>query len=545
MPAKQPDTGRRRKYSVTRHYAYDCMAAANAGQPIPTEDEWKDQIRKQFQPDVQKAYSVVIMFHDSDVERDLDNGYIRPKPLHVHIVIHYTQAIDMSLAITRTGATSAENIRAITSKANLTKAYLYLTHSTEQARREKKFEYDVSRVEVYVRDGHSFDYRQARFGNIPDEDKLEAEQAREAQLYYTQQIVDGEMTVEEVHVRGYIQDEKHVDFDDLLWKRHRAGYEADRAEYMKRMSNEYAKPGVNRSLSMIYIQGPTARGKTNLAEALATRWGGDRPFHSVAAQGEGKTFDFAGNYDGQDVTIVNELAPSYRPEEFCNIFDPIHAASVNSRNYDKPWYARYCINTTSMHLEEFLWQIYLPFAKTRIPVGDKELHGDEQWQKHYESVDTVASKISEMRRRWNVWVVLSERYEYTVIPGGRKTKVITVADIHVRTDAVNPNHCYYLPADQSRMRDGILDNDGKMPWIKVNSLPYRDDNDLPALVDAIEAALRQYYELNGYAVTPWNTPRPSFAALREAKDDAASTAVPAGPTPDEIIDDLQASIDDM
>ena len=496
-----------RYYSFTRNYAYDYEKAILEGRTPPTEDEWKDAMRAFYAPVAQSAHWTLLMFHDKDLIKD-DNGNIIDKGLHLHGIAHYTRSLTFSAAVTRTGVTREENVQPITNKKNLTAALLYLTHSTERARKQKKYEYDVSAVEVYVAPGVNFDYRQARFGNIPESNKLEEERRRDVRLAITMLVKDGVITVEQAQML-YDMDAFKVDFDALMFNQHRTAYEKDRDEFGKRMTQWLT---INqRSLTNIYVQGPSGRSKTEVAVALARYFGDGKPFHLCGTKGKDKTFDFANTYDGEKVSVLNELQGNfYEPAEFCSLFDPIHAATANSRNKDKPWYANFCINTTSVEFERFIWSCYQPYAKDNLPVGDKELSTDKEWQDHYESDENIASKICEIRRRWQIWVELTDVEENgATVP----CAIIRVQKTHF------PAHCFYRDADKANYaKSGI--------WHDFATVPLRSPSDFDWFCKQVDAALHYYYEVlhPDYYVTPWNAPKPDFHSERPFHKSTADKA---------------------
>src|SRR5699024_8596991 len=151
--------------------------------------------------------------------------------------------------------------------------------------------------------------------------------------------------------------------------------------------------------------------------ALAAKWADRRGIHLVAAPGERTTFDFAGTYKGQKVSLFNECGGSdLSVDQFCSIFDPKFASLVNSRNEDKGWTANYCIITTARSIEGWIRDAYTPYAKERIK-GDavKGAKTDADWDVAYTSKPDVADKIRQLRRRFAVHVRLAEGWCYVSI----------------------------------------------------------------------------------------------------------------------------------
>lgn len=146
--AYKQGTDRPRLYFPQRSYQYDSHDANKNFNGL-TESEWKERIREEWTAKNLKAKSVVLIFHDKDVD---DHG--NPKGLHVHAVIHFKDGVAQSAAIKRLGCTCEENC---TEVKNSVGTYKYLLHINEKDILEGKHIYGEECLEISA-DGTKFDY---------------------------------------------------------------------------------------------------------------------------------------------------------------------------------------------------------------------------------------------------------------------------------------------------------------------------------------------------------------------------------------------------
>jgi len=244
----------------------------------------------------------------------------------------------------------------------------------------------------------------------------------------------------------------------------------------------------NRCLTNIFITGCGGLGKSTVGEYLAAEFADSRGVHKPASPGEKTTFDFAGDYSGERVTLFNEFAAAFPVEQFLDVFDPIRATNVNSRNCDKPWFADYGIFTTSRGIEQFIYDMWSPYAKLHIDldrVKFPNLVTNQQWLNAWESSDSeVADKIRQIRRRFAVLVKLEQ---------GK-------ASVFVRLDAFNVPHIYLYDSPQT----------GAEPFALFQQMPFdvNQRTDIKNLVKLVKSAITGYYEVNKYSITPKTVKKP-------------------------------------
>lgn len=147
--AYKQGTDRQRLYFPQRSYDYDSHDANKNFNGL-TENEWKERIREEWKAKNLKAKSVVLIFHDKDI--DTDNGAL--KPLHVHAVVYFKDAIEQSAAIKRLGCSCDRNC---TEVKNSVGTYKYLLHINEEDIKAGKHIYGEECLEIST-DGTKFDY---------------------------------------------------------------------------------------------------------------------------------------------------------------------------------------------------------------------------------------------------------------------------------------------------------------------------------------------------------------------------------------------------
>ena len=492
---------RARNHAWERSYKYEAEAAARAGKPVPTQEEWREQVRNDVRcrvygwidPSTGQVHNPVsswcdLMFHDKDFVID-EHGHASDKGLHVHGVENSKESLLLSTAINRYGVSHELNISPLDKRAYIVERLQYLAHISARAIRDGKYVYDISEVESYVGVGVTHDYRQMISGKAAELKAGETEQKlairREAHVAVREEGIP----LEAIQRTYYAGAENKCMFDENDWAVHRGQYEGDEREWMKAM--ERALSFNNRCLTTIYIEGTGEKNKSAICETYAQRKADRRGVHRVAAPGKKTTFDFADGYNGQRVTIAPESAgSSYTQGQFCDVFDPIHAGKANSRNVDKMWFAEWALLNSSRSLEEFIWGLYRDYAKEAIPGKpdglDNMTEGDAMlaWRDHYEGITSVADAIWQIRRRFALWVRLE---------GDN-------AVIYVRTPDTNYRHCPYF---EDEIEDAL------QAWERFASVPNDGSpSSIEAICDAMDEGVKRYYAVNGYTVTPWTCQRP-------------------------------------
>lgn len=178
--AYKQGTDRQRLYFPQRSYDYDSHDANKNFNGL-TESEWKERIREEWTAKNLKAKSVVLIFHDKDI--DTDNGAL--KPLHVHAVVYFKDAIEQSAAIKRLGCSCDRNC---TEVKNSVGTYKYLLHINEEDIKAGKHIYDEERLEIST-DGTKFDYHK-EISKI-EQEKREEKDRKKLQKKVVDDILEG------------------------------------------------------------------------------------------------------------------------------------------------------------------------------------------------------------------------------------------------------------------------------------------------------------------------------------------------------------------
>lgn len=477
MPRSKTEESSRQWFG-TRSYEYDQQAAARQGVSL-TQEQWRNFIINMMNGLIKTGTIVWLcyIFHDRDPLVDeatgkvvLDEkGNVQLKGLHVHFLVDLRNAKSRSAVVAMFGLSDRRaNLIKFKGAKNRTRWALYLTHSNQRDRIAGKYEYAIAEVFVWTSMAPDPEvwYRGLRSGKLP-EDESAAETERAAfEWTHIRRVASGQESVADA-LRLVMSDEQVIE-DLELGNSPRYGRElkatlleaSDR--YKTDMLEYYATH--HRCLESIYVQASGGLGKTEFARLRAQRKcdaaGSRLGYQLISAKGGGGlTFDPAGNYDGQMVSIANEFALSTMGlDQFKDMFDPINVTSVNSRNTDKVWFPSQFIATTSLDLEEQLAQMFMSWARTQKRRGaEVKGSGDNgrltsvEWEQFYQAQPDMADQIRQVRRRIAVWVKIKALEPVD----GKNPPVPYGAFVYVRDDAYNV--C-------------VLHFDGN-GWLKLKDLP--------------------------------------------------------------------------
>lgn len=471
----KPEEKRFRKYAIQRNYQFETHDENGNLVSDETESEWKSRVIREWTDlETLKALDIAYIFHDKDIN---DDG--TSKGLHVHAVVTFKDSIPQSNAMKLSGCSSKQNCQGVKNKVG---AYRYLIHITEKAINEGKHIYPVEEVVTLSARDKALIYRDAIKHKKTDEDEKDAESAM---IRCLSDVVQGNESVASIR-RMYVEDSFNVAWNLKLWYKQKSTYEQAEREWLQSMQEWYQLH--NRCLTNIYISGIGGVGKSTLGERLAASFADFRGVHKPASPGEKTTFDFAGDYHGELVTLFNEFTAAFPVEQFLDIFDPIRATFVNSRNSDKIWFASYGIFTTSRSLEQFLWDIWTPYSKSKVKLTEavrKKCKKDVDFHLAYERANTeVADKIRQIRRRFAILVKLENGF----------------AHVYFRDDSWNVPHIYFYDSPEV----------GQEPFKLFKSLPF-DVNDIGSIdctIAAIKETIAEYYRYNKLSITPDNVQKP-------------------------------------
>lgn len=320
-----------RGFMLQRSYDYERQ------QTNETEEQWKERITKELDYiyNNERVEYMLFIFHDSDL---LEDGSI--KPLHVHIIIKFKSPRYMQSVATLMRVSRSQNIQQVKS---YTDASRYLIHVSEKALNDKKHIYSIADVTCF--NCNIVDMMQ-RKGKMKEKDTG----LNDLTANLGKQIRDGLITKDEAEV------EIVSSYGETGWRRVRQSFDIDEEEYLRKLGKKAMIEGINRDL--IYSSGPGGIGKSSTTRLISQHFMDSRGIHKVSAGGKRLTFDFAGTYNGEKVTIANDLDSSYfHYRDFFAMFDPYEYAPSKSRNKDKHWLAKKCFITNSKPLGQWVFDL--------------------------------------------------------------------------------------------------------------------------------------------------------------------------------------------
>lgn len=481
-----------RRFDVQRNYQFETHDADGNQISDITENEWCNKVTSEILSLFENSNitEVFYIFHDSDIN---DDG--TSKGLHVHLVVTFKEAHTQTAVVKLLLASSVHNCTPCDSYVD---SLRYLIHVSESALNEMKHIYSVNDVHGWKldEDGNVIsvtvqDFKEAMSRKNTKKARKEQKKVKDSCVVA---VMSGDSIISDV--RGVYEDDTcNVGLTSVDYIKDKHIYREASVEWLERITEFYQNHSC--PLTTIYISGGGGTGKTELAKALASKWADSHGIHVVSAPGKSTTFDFAGNYRGERVSIFNELALSFPVEQFLSIFDPLNAMPVNSRNFDKLYFANYSIFTTSVPLETFIYNLWLPYAKanSKVPVkvrnnliknGVDESYWLNAYQQYLPQND---DKILQIRRRIPINIQIDK---------GFATILVLDKNFNSRNSFA---FCQPVPE--------------KSPYTKYGTFVYdvRDldsiKNQTVALVNAVSKAIDHYYNMNGY-MHPDSFEKPCF-----------------------------------
>ena len=471
---------RYRKFDVQRNYQFETHDENGNKISDITESEWLEKVTAEIRELLNSGVTEVFyVFHDKD---NNDDG--TSKGLHVHEVVTFKDPKTQTSVVKLLLASSVHNCSPCDSYVD---SMRYLIHVSENALNEMKYIYSVNDVHGWKIDDDSSvtattvqDFKEAMSRKTTKKARKEQKKIKDSCAVA---IMNGDSIVSDVR-DVYLEDTQNVGLSPVDYLTDKHIYKEASTEWLERVTEFYQNHVC--PLTSIYISGGGGTGKTSLANAIARNFADSHGIHQVASPGRNTTFDFAGNYKGERVSIFNEFSSAFPVEQFLSIFDPLNAMPVNSRNSDKLYFANYSIFTTSVPLETFIYNFWLPYAKnnSKIPIkvrnnlirnGVDESHWLNTYQKYLPQGD---DKILQIRRRIPIKIHIADGS----------------ATIYVLDKRFNS-------ADSFAFSQPVPE---KAPYVKYKTLAY-DVNDLDsinnqtyAVVQAVTKAIDYYYSMNGY-----------------------------------------------
>lgn len=400
-----------RRFCIQRSYYFDTHD--KDGKEIEnalSESEWKEMILKQWTDfEALNIDENLIIFHDADLNEDGTE-----KGLHAHCVPHFKNPVSQESAMKKFGASSIQNC---THCKNYSGAVQYLLHITQDAINAMKTIYLPEKIIGYAldKDGDKIKLSvreiQERMRRKTEKKKAEQEQVKSDLII---EVSEGRLLPSDVR-ELYKRDEYGVGLNILQYQKDKSLYVSAEKEYLEECGKFYETH--DHPASLIYITGGGGLGKNELALAIARRVADARGVHMVGAEGKKTTFDLAGKYNGQKVSIIDELSPESFPlAQFLSVFDSKHAKIVNSRNADKAYFPETVLFTTSTPLEKFLYMLWKPYAhdNAQLPALLRRnlINGNTSemdWHRAYcmsPNGFDIGNRFVQLRRRFAVYVVI-------------------------------------------------------------------------------------------------------------------------------------------
>ena len=461
-----------------------------------SESEWREKMTKYFNSlsEGDKFLEVVFAFHDSDINEDGTE-----KGLHVHAVVTPKDPMSQNAAFKFFNTSSKWNCQPCDSYVD---SMRYLIHVAESAIEAMKTIYLPDIVQGWYKDidgnvnpmtVRAFQERMRR-----KKGKKARHEQKKVRDTCVSSIMNGSAISSDVR-DIYVDDTYNVGLSPVDYLSDKRIIQAAAAEWLERITEFYQSHQCPKTT--VYIYGKGGTGKTTLATAFANSVADIHGIHEVSSKGESTTFDFAGTYKGQRVSVFNELSASFPVEQFLSVFDTLRAVPVSSRHVDKLYFANYVLLTTSVPLENFIYNLWRPYAKKTalIPVNVRSSllsNGADEatWLKAYlKYIPSGDDKILQIRRRIAVRVII----------GDDKTATISVLDCKH-----NSSDCF---AFSQNYQDPYVDF-SKFPYDVTDAQNYEHQRD--AVVKSMHRAIDYYYELNGFK-KPDEYEKPDFKNEKE------------------------------
>ena len=331
---------RKRRFMFQRNYFFETHDEDGNKTSDITDDEWKEKVLKEIfdNEKLKIAEYIMLIFHDRDVVSD-ETGEL--KTLHCHGVLVYEHAQYVE-NIREYVKAQERNFEILQSEAG---AVRYLTHTTDEAMRDKKIRYNVS--EIYLKERNNNDFivgdELEKFYREKISSKAQANNELRRRLKKTaideaiQLILNNELK-DMVDVQKYVVEDCGLTLSEFLTKRKLFD---DAFEHKKNVIIKERTGKSRYDLRLIYIQGASNVGKTKLAKLLARCFNvsvneDEDSIFNTATNGEGKTYDFYQNYNYEKSAIFDEqdlIDLGYG--QFKQMFDKNLLSTVASRFKNK------------------------------------------------------------------------------------------------------------------------------------------------------------------------------------------------------------------
>lgn len=484
-------------FDVQRNYYYETHDENGNQVSDISEVDWIQKIQNEWLSLVGDCCDELLMIvHDKDIIDGVDKG------LHVHAVAH------LKRSNAKTISAASKYFKCTMRNTLHTESYVdsvrYLIHVSEGALNAMKTIYPITDIIGRALDSNGnvveltvLDFQQRMSRNADIKKKAEKKNVIDG---YVREVISGQATSDDILLR-YANDSDGVGLTavDYIADSSKYGRSEDASGiWMRMMQCWYVEHG--RHLTTLYISGSGGAGKDEFAQAFANSVADCHGVHKSASPGKSTTFDFAGNYRGERVSIISDLSPyHFGMEQLLSVLDPRRCDPVSSRNVDKLYFPDYALVTSSSSLEQFIYRIWKPYARqyallppaTREYLSHTKGISEADWLTAYMQCDSeCADRFRQIRRRFAVYVDI------------RDSKL----SVYFRRDKYNVADCFYLhpmPVNAPFEHYYTISYD-------ISSDDY--SNQLDEAVKVVKKAIEKYYECNNYK-KPEEYEQPDFSAI--------------------------------
>lgn len=251
------------------------------------------------------------ILHDKDKKKD---GSKREP--HWHIYIRMDNSYDFEYIAKRFNV-PVQQVQGV--KYRFSNCLNYLTHNTEEAKKEGKYLYDDEEVKS------NFEWKKERQKAIDEENRKN----RKSEII--ELIANG--TIRKFNYFDYITMTEYDTYKNSI--QNAFSYRIDKLK------------GVNREMECIFITGSSGSGKTTYAKMYAENLG----YSVYVSSGSNDVLD---DYAGQDCIILDDLRPSCMGlSDLLKMLDNHSASTVKSRYTNKVLECKLIIITTILDIDTF------------------------------------------------------------------------------------------------------------------------------------------------------------------------------------------------
>ena len=319
------DKIKKRKFFGQVNYEYERTGALEEGIEISV-DSWKEDVQERIKGlCTNEGDSYYLIFHDKDTWEE--KGEMVAKPLHAHFVFDFKNArawtnVQKAMKISR-----AENLSS--NVRSMTKTCRYLTHRTEAAMSEGKWQYEMSEV-------------------ITNRDYAEVIKGGSVRSLANNERSSDGLTIDEfcldlgykIQEKGMLPTEAKVElyreFPELnaqkAWDKNRRVFDSNRQEYIETEFKRLQRGGRNHVA--FYIEGNGETGKSWLARVMGELHEPKLGTHNPSINK--KRLDLGSNYRGNKTLVLDEFDASssmgYR--ELFKLLEPDSVSQLSSRFND-------------------------------------------------------------------------------------------------------------------------------------------------------------------------------------------------------------------